>query len=214
MHMSLQVYFHRATRGWEAHLLCLFNLAARLAKENSLPDATPAVVRSFFSGVQKLTHDEFLVFDESVLMYALHVWATAREPKSQRLAEVSAGFLNRRKSFIAQDLKPMGFTQSTRLQRELSAHGIEGIDWLLDEINFNSYKDFGAVFQSGERVGPEDISTRAILLADGKLGSPSRPVESKSHLFAEMGRHPVESVTRLYYHCAIREPVQKVLEAF
>src|SRR5262249_52358431 len=48
MHMSLQVYFHKATRGWEAHLLCLFKLAAQLAAENKLPPGTPESVARFF----------------------------------------------------------------------------------------------------------------------------------------------------------------------
>lgn len=35
MHMSYQVYYHRVTRGWEAHLLCLFQLASELAQKGT-----------------------------------------------------------------------------------------------------------------------------------------------------------------------------------
>ncbi len=214
MHMSLQVYFHKATRGWEAHLLCLFNRAAQLAKEGRLPVGTPEAIRRFFAGEGKLTHKEFLAFDEASLVYAFQLWAASGAPEHQRLAELARGFLTRRKSFLCHELQPLGFSKSTQLQKALSAHGQEGIDWLLDEINFNSYRDFGGVFRSGRKPGPEEISTSAILLADGDLGSASRPVESRSHLFAEMGRNPGESVTRLYFHRQIGEAVQNILECF
>src|SRR5438105_2564524 len=60
MHMSLQVYFHKATRGWEAHLLCLFNEAARLAAQRQLPASTPAIVEAFFRAKGKFSNEEFL----------------------------------------------------------------------------------------------------------------------------------------------------------
>jgi HD superfamily phosphohydrolase len=214
MHMSLQVYFHKATRGWEAHLLCLFNHAARLAKDKKLPDATPEVVRRFFAGEGKLSHSEFLMFDEAALTWSLQVWAASSAKEHVRLAELSSGFLMRRKSFVCRELSPLGFSKSTKLQKELAACGQEGIDWLLDEINFNSYRDFGAVFKSARTPGQEEISTSAILLSDGRLGSASRPVESRSHLFGEMGRNPVESVVRLYFHHQIKENVLKMLDDF
>ena len=212
MHMSLQVYFHKATRGWEAHRLCLFNLAACLAKEKKLPAATPEVVCRFFSGEGKIAHSEFLIFDEAALTHAIQVWAMSTEKNHERLADLSSGFLTRRKSFVCRELKPLGFSKSTKLQKELSAHGQEGIDWLLDEINFNSYKDFGAVFESAPKPGEDEISTKAILISDGTLGGASRPVERKSHLFNEMGRNPVELVTRLYFHQQIAEKVGKILD--
>lgn len=216
MHMSLQVYFHRATRGWEAHLLCLFNLASNLAKQNELPAATPEVVRRFFAGEGKLSHAEFLSFDEPAMMHALQVWALSGMGKHQRVAELAKGFLNRQKSFVCRDVTKMklGVAKSIRLEKELSALGQAGIDWLLDEINFNSYKDFGAVFESARKPGADEISTKAILIADGSLGAASRPVEMQSNLFHEMGRNPVESVTRLYFHQQIAEKISKVLEGF
>ena len=47
MHMSFQVYYHRVTRGWEAHLLCLLRLASELAKDDKLPPSTPSNVAKF-----------------------------------------------------------------------------------------------------------------------------------------------------------------------
>jgi HD superfamily phosphohydrolase len=211
MHMSLQVYFHKATRAWEAHLLCLFNLAAQLAKGGKLPQATPDIVRRFFAGEGKLSHTDFLLFDEAILTHAFQVWSLSAAPEHRRLAELASGFLTRQKCFLCQELKPLGFTKSTKLQKQLSAHGQEGFDWLLDEISFNSYKDFGAVFKSSHKPGADEISTGAILVSDGNLGSESFPVESRSHLFADMGRNPAESVIRLYYHRDIAGAVKKVL---
>ena len=46
LHMSLQVYYHRVTRGWEAHLLCMLEEAAHLAAAGNLPTVTPLVLRS------------------------------------------------------------------------------------------------------------------------------------------------------------------------
>jgi HD superfamily phosphohydrolase len=214
MHMSLQVYFHKATRGWEAHLLCLFNLAAQLAKQGKLPTATPDIVRRFFAGEGTLSHTDFLLFDEAILTHAFQVWSLSTAPEHRRLAELATGFLTRQRSFLCQELKPLGFTRSTKLQKQLLQHGQEGLDWLLDEINFNSYKDFGTVFKSPHKPGADEISTSAILVSDGNLGAESFPVESRSHLFAEMGRNPAESVIRLYYHREIADPVKKVLADF
>lgn len=214
MHMSLQVYFHKATRGWEAHLLCLFNQAADLAVKNQLPLTTPEIVKRFFVGQGELTHVEFLLFDEAILTHAFQVWSLSGASEHRRLAELASGFLTRKKSFFCQELKPIGFTKSTKLQRLLSDHGREGIDWLLDEINFNSYKDFGAVFKSAQQPAADEISTSAILVSDGNLGAESFPVESRSHLFADMGRNPAEAVIRLYYHRDLAEPIEKVLADF
>src|SRR5438105_5262793 len=76
MHMSLQVYFHRATRGWEAHLLSLFRLAADLAAENRLPGKTPPIVRRFFEQKGELKQGDLLLFDEVTLISALQIWSS------------------------------------------------------------------------------------------------------------------------------------------
>jgi hypothetical protein len=67
MHMSLQVYFHRATRGWEAHLLCLFGIAVNLAKRSRLPKQTPEVVARFFERGGDVTHQDFLLLMRRLL---------------------------------------------------------------------------------------------------------------------------------------------------
>ena len=212
-HMSLQVYFHRVTRGWEATLLCLFNAAGQLAKENRLADTTPAVVRDFFAGDGQLPHKHFLLFDEAAMTYALQAWSISEAPEHSYLASLSSAFLSRRKSFACNEFKSLTLAKFAKLQKELSALGQEGLHWLIDEITFSSYKDFGAIFKSLPKPSAADISTGAILLADGSLGAPSVPVEERSSLFQEMGSS-VQPLIRLYFHCSIEDKVKKVLADF
>jgi hypothetical protein len=218
MHMSLQVYYHKVTRGWEAHPLCLFNQAAALASRDELPKGTPEVVRRFFKTRGKLPHEQFLLFDEATMVSAFQAWACTTAKNHQPLAELARGFLAREKSFLCQELKPLGLTKSTKLEQELSAHGQRGMDWLLDEIRFNSYTDFGAVFRELKSTEKEEqeaeISTSAILLASGELGAPSKPVESNSPLFQTLGQKALDPVTRLYYQRSMENRVGKVLENF
>src|ERR1019366_3412453 len=160
MHMSLQVYYHKTTRDWEAHLLCLFNLARRLAKQGMLPSATPAIVVKFFrEGCASLTHAEFLQFDEALLTAALQMWLGGNKSDLARLSELASGYLFRHKVFACREINTLNFTTATKLNRELQSCGEEGVDWLLDEISFNSYSDFGAIFQKARRPGDEEIST-------------------------------------------------------
>ena len=215
VHMSLQVYFHKTTRAWEAHLLCLFKLAADLAAKDDLPGATSQLIRHFLSAKGKLGHQDFLLFDEAALTAAFQAWAAAAEPRYNLLSELSRGYLTRQKSFRHRDLEPLDFRKATKLQQEFAKHGRESIDWYLDEIKFNSYKDFGAVFKSTKQMEDEEqamaVSTSAILLAGESLGSRSKPVESRSQLFDAMGGDPIKSIIRLYFHRSLESEVSKIL---
>jgi uncharacterized protein len=123
MHMSLQVYFHRATRGWEAHLLCLFGIAVNLAKRSRLPKQTPEVVARFFERGGDVTHQDFLLLDEAALVCAFQVWSRAGRKEHEELALLASAFLQRRKIFKCRELEPLGFSKATRLERELSKYG-------------------------------------------------------------------------------------------
>ena len=48
LHMTIQVYMHRVTRGYEVLVLNLLQLAAQRAQNHQLPDDTPRIVRLFF----------------------------------------------------------------------------------------------------------------------------------------------------------------------
>jgi HD superfamily phosphohydrolase len=216
MHMSLQVYFHKNTRRFEALLLCLLNIATELAVKGRLPKGTPALQQRFLEERGNLPPDQFLLLDEATLLSAFQSWCCATGPQHKRLAVLAGAFLRREKAFLCRELKPLGFTKATELERELSKHGQKGVDWLLDEIPFNSYKDFGAVFRQTDKPEQEErqaeISTSAILLASGELGAPSKPVEADSILFQTLGHEPLQSVTRLNFHVQMEKPVLKILE--
>jgi len=217
MHMSLQVYFHKATRGWEAHLLCLFKIAADLSEKDRLPKETPAIVRSFFKTRGKLPHDQLLLFDEAALVSAFQVWSLSMGLRHKVLASLAAALLRREKLFLCQELRPLLVRDAAALEQQLSKHGQKGVDWLLDEIPFNSYKDFGAVFRERRQLEKEEFeaeaSTSAILLANGELGAPSKPVESDSMLFQTLGQKPLQPVIRLYYHRRMEKNIRKILES-
>lgn len=217
MHMSFQVYFHRATRGWEAHLLCLFSIAVDLALNRKLPKGTPETVVRFLEQRGKVSHEDFLLLDEAALVCAFQIWSMADSKLHKDLAVLSGAFLRREKVFVCRELKPLGFTKASRLEHGLAKHGQKGVDWLLDEIPFNSYKDFGAVFRERKKSENDErqaeISTSAILLADGSLGATSKPVESESLLFQTLGEKTLPAVTRLYFRRGIEREVGKVLES-
>src|SRR5258706_3381509 len=203
MHMTLQVYFHKATRGWEAHLLSLFNIATDLAKKHQLPNGTPDIVRRFFETKGNLSHDEFLLFDETTLLCAFQVWSFSNVIEHKDLATLARAFLRREKLFACRELSPLRIKQAIKLEQQLSKSGQNGVDWLLDEIPFNSYTDFGAVFREPKKAEKEEkeaeISTTAILLAGGGLGAPSQPGEAASSLFQTLRQNSIQPGNRRYF---------------
>ena len=213
MHMSLQVYFHKATRGWEAHLLCLFNHAAALAKEGKLPERTPEVAQRFFASEGRLSIADFLMCDEATLIAAMQVWSLCAAPEHERLGELAGCFLARQKVFLCKDLAGATVGQLVKLSEALNAVGKKNLDWVLDDLDFNSYRDFDSVFRSStpDKEGQDEAaSTEAILLADGPLGSSSRPVEGPSLILRALGTNPRHSIHRLYFHRRVAEPVEKL----
>lgn len=215
MHMSLQVYFHQTTRGWEAHLLCLFKHAANLAREDQLPDRTPEIAKRFFLTEGRLDHEHFLLCDEASLVAAMQTWALADKKEHGLLAELSRAYLSRRKIYLCADLSAATTAQVVRLAKALAGLGQENQEWVLDGLDFNSYKDFDSVFRKPVREGPEDeemASTEAILLADGSLGGTARPVEGQSKILGTLGENSRHALYRLYYHQDLAGRVANVLE--
>ncbi|NOS71517.1 MAG: HD domain-containing protein [Verrucomicrobia bacterium] len=215
MHMSYQVYYHRVTRGWEAHLLCLLKLAEESAKNDMLPKDTPSNVKAFLRGGD-LTGDEWLWFDESAVEAAMHVWAGAQAVNAE-LAERSRTFLLRQKAFICAELGNLSMEQILRLSVGLNQSGRPNIDWLLDDPKFTTYKDFDSGFRGTKKEQDNAaVSTSAILISDGGLQSIARPAESVSLVLNALGDNPQgnrTSLSRLYYHKKVAESVEKVLAA-
>ncbi|HWQ90518.1 MAG TPA: HD domain-containing protein [Clostridia bacterium] len=211
MHMSFQVYFHRVTRGWEAHLLCLFRIAVDLAKTGKLPKDTPALVQRFLEREGKLSDAEFLWVDESTLIGAMQCWANASGGPHQKLARLAMAFLCREKCFESRELKNLNLERAAGFERQLSDHGQKGVDWLLDEIPFNSYSDFGAVFRDKRPADDAQVSTKAILLSSGGLTERAKPMETDSVILQAMGNKPPRPVPRIFFLKELTEHVEKSL---
>jgi hypothetical protein len=179
MHMSFQVYFHRVTRGWEAHLLCLFNWATELANSGSLPAETPNIVLQFFSQKGILTSDQFLQFDEAVMLAALHAWATS--PKSDAyLAVLAKSFLFREKQFEALEYQNDPVKNSFRAVAKLMGDGArDKIHFYHDDASFRGYKDFGRSVAALD--AEEAAASEAIFLADGDPTKPAIPMEHEDN---------------------------------
>jgi uncharacterized protein len=208
MHMSLQVYFHHATRGWEAHLLCLFREAAELAAKDELPTSTPELARKFFVAKGETSLADFLHLDESTIVCAMQHWATS--DKCPRLSELSSSFLARKKLFCCFDLPAANYRTTMSLSGALKKIGEEERNWLLDSSDLVTYEDFDSIFRGSNRTDAE-VSTSAVLLADGSLAGAARPVESNSIMLRAMGDNPIEPINRLYCHQDIVEPVKNLL---
>lgn len=208
MHMSYQVYYHRVTRAWEAHMLCLFRLAHELAGDGKLPSGTPRVVSLFFGQSGAITHEDFLSFDEPQMIAALHAWAEndSTNANAIRLRDLSSAFLQRRKLFDTTDIPgkdPMKASYE-KLLRLKDQHKVEGIDYHHDNASFKGYKDFGSsVVHEGDDGDPMEDGSEGIFLADGEPFSHSTiPVEKDSRALItpaliQRGQFPLNRVFEL-----------------
>lgn len=182
MHMSYQVYYHRVTRGWEAHLLSLFRVAGDLAKAGKLPSSTPTVVAKFLEKDGDLSREDFLVFDESRMLASFHVWSEIRPEDSDlsRLQELASSFLQRQKLFHADELpgaNPMENSLRKIIQLR-DANAREGYDYYHDEAKFRGYKDFGRSMAKGsEDSNAQTKGSEGIFLSDGDPEKHAIPVE-------------------------------------
>jgi HD superfamily phosphohydrolase len=224
MHMSYQVYYHRATRGWEAHLLCLLQLAAEILKKGDLPANTPPNVIYFLKPAadnakskEPLTGDAWLWFDESSVEAALHAWASAQETQPE-LAELSRNFLLRKKTFDCIELGQFGadiIENTLKILSELKKGERENMDWWWDDAKFTSYKDFDSGYRANtKKKDNAAVSTSAILISDGELTSAAQPAEMSSIVLSVLGEKPQgtnTSLSRIYYQKNISEKIEKVL---
>lgn len=173
MHMSYQVYYHRVTRGWEDHMLCLFRLAHELALEGNLLPATPRVVSQFFRNSGAIPHEDFLSFDEPQMIAAFHVWAENEntEAGAIRLGELAAAFLQRRKLFHTTEIPGKDPMQASyeKLLSLKDQQKVEGVDYQHDNASFKGYKDFGSsVVHEGTDGDSMEDGSDGIFLADGE----------------------------------------------
>lgn len=210
MHMSMQVYYHRVTRSWEAHLLCLFGEATDLAAENGLPANTPGVLAEYFRKKGNVGADAFLQLDEALFFTGFQAWSRATGKKAARLARLAECFVKRKKVFYHAEL-PKDTADVLTLHNELEKAGRQNREWLLDDNRFVGYKDFGSLYLS-KKGEPGEISSTAILLSKGDLKSRAIPAEDvdRSVLLPAIGREELP-ISWLYFDGGLRDKVEKII---
>lgn len=223
-HMTMQVYFHRTTRMWEALLLCLLKKAASVSVEagdlldDRLP-GTPPVLLEFLKTSGAISDRDFLRLDDGTLTTAMEGW---RESGDQFIAELSAAFLERRKKlpdgtrvFECIELTKKDPVDFGRLMGTLegATKDFPAWKWELDEISkWASYKDFFHTLKKTK--GKENAeNTTSIMLSDGNLDSIAEPVEFRSFLFKSMAENS-EDVVRLYAHHTVAAEINSLVLKF
>jgi|APTNR8051073442_1049403.scaffolds.fasta_scaffold01342_13 HD superfamily phosphohydrolase len=210
-HMSVQVYFHKSTRRWEAHLLCLFREAARLAKDDKLPVGTFPMVNDYFAKEGGVEDSLFLQIDEPCIIGCFSLWAQSTKAQHKLIALLSRAYLNRAKIFKMKELEPGAATEA-QWRAALEGLGAKWRNsWELDYIQFTAYK----MPKDGEReANPEDyfqkIATNAVLLSHGGPEDAAMPVQDESPIFRTLGGPEQPKFLRLYFLPELERSIVKI----
>lgn len=212
LHMTMQVYMHRVTRGYEVLLLNLFQLASKLASEGKLPQSTPEIVRNYFETKGQLTHEQWLEFDEMAMYAALANWASCQEENDLR--RMSHAFLRRERILRARviDLNKLGLERSLGLPEELMKVGARGVDWQMDDGKVMPYKGW-SYDASHPSQDSEEQSALSILLATGDVHEKAVAVETISEIFKTLDFNP-QKIGRVYYDREKASVIEPVLDKF
>ena len=208
-HMSVQVYFHKSTRRWEAHLLCLFREASRLALEENLPLGTPSLISEYFRTRGGVIHAVFLRIDEPSIIGAINLWSSTAGPAHRLLADLSLAYLERKKIFQMLEI-PASASAAAEWEQKLKELGPEWENhWELDYITFTAYK----MPKAGEQeTDPESyfqrIAASAVLISSGDPKEEATPVEDDSPIFRTLGGPDQPRFLRLFF----LEPLQNKIE--
>lgn len=207
-HMSVQVYFHKSTRRWEAHLLCLFREAAKLAQEDKLPDNTMPTVKEYFLKMGAVDDAVFRQVDEPGIIGSMSLWASSTKPAHRLLSRLSSAYLNRQKVFQMKEL-PASAAKEAEWRTKLTALNPKlRNSWELDYITFTAYKmpktsdEPDAAFQT--------IAANSILMSDGGPKDAAIPVQDVSPIFRTLGGPEQPRFLRLYFLPEIEKHVTKV----
>jgi len=213
-HMNEQVYFHRVTRGFESLLLCLFQRAAELGERGNLPTATPSVVQRFFQNRGVLPRDDWMHFDESVLLSALHQWASGTDGCDSLLSRWSSAFLNRKRIFGCVQIGKLRTLETPKLFDALREQNlIKDQDWCVDDIESSVYKGLAYSNQSAGDNDDEESQVESILLASGKPDQKAKRIETTSELIKYLDSKSL-SFKRLYFDGSKRTTVEGVIKNF
>lgn len=212
-HMNEQVYFHRVTRGFEAMLLNLLQLAAKSAKAGELPSGTPSIVTKFLRNAGSLSLREWLHFDESLLVASFHEWASSPLGTDPQLSRLSRAFLNRERIFASAAIGNLKQLEFFKMFEMIKSAGLEEHrDWSIDNIDSSVYK--GILFTSSSvSADEEEGRVESILLASGKPDSKSRPIETSSKLMEHLDRQR-QSVIRLYFDRSKQSQFENIFQKY
>lgn len=207
-HMSVQVYFHKSTRRWEAHLLCLFREAAKLAIEGKLPDDTLPTVREYFLKMGAVDDRTFRQVDEPSIIGSMSLWANSTKRPHSLLARLSTAYLNRQKVFKMKELEATAAkeaewrTKLTELGKKLRN------SWELDYITFTAYKMPKTTDEPEAKF--QTVAANSILMCDGGPTDATIPVQDVSPIFRTLGGPEQPRFLRLYFLPEIEKHVTKV----
>lgn len=213
-HMSLQVYYHKSTRRWEAVFLCLIREAARLADEDALPNDTPELVSLYLKQRGQVDHQQFLQLDESLMFSAFALWTKATKSDYRWLSTLSAGFLNRNKVLERVDFQEDLPSHLEILVRERlnNAFGSESSHWELDHGEFTPYKGEDPDTRLGDPDGYEDsVLATSILLSDATTTRRAVPVAEVSSIFRTLIDQRFR-LRRLFCDPKIKNDIDKIVQ--
>ncbi len=215
MHMTMQVYMHRVTRGYEVLLLNLFKLAAQAASNGGLPNGTPVVVVEYFKNSGTLSTDQWLTFDETAMSSAINVWAAVPDDNHPHLQKLSEAFLLRKRIYSSRviDQAKLGFTGWSDVTNELENKSIrKNFDWGLDESKFMPYK--GVLYAASKPAkDAEETSAESILLASGDRGDRANPVDAVSKVFRSLD-FASQEIDRFYYDRDKADVIEPILKNY
>jgi HD superfamily phosphohydrolase len=213
-HMSLQVYYHKSTRRWEAVFLCLIREACRLADTDDLPAQTAELVRIYLRSRGKVNHGEFLRLDEPLMIHAFTTWRDACGDGQGWLAALSAGFLDRKKVLVRVDLPEdisgdLEAVLRQRMESELADYGTS--HWELDSGEFTPYKGSHPDARRSDPKGYRDnVLANSILLSNGDPSTQAAPVAEISGIFRTLLGERFR-LRRLYCNPDLKSRIDKIV---
>jgi len=205
LHMTMQVYYHRVTRGYEILIHNLLAEAKRLS--NELPDRTPFVLRDILQNDVSMSRADWLRFDEPMMFAAFSTWQYIgdRSNKYDNLRRLSRAFLQRERIYKARELSGMDLgiggpgTELNNFQR--------GIDWELDKGKCLPYK--GLIYSA--QTEREKASEESILLSSGDYQDHAKVAEIDSKILKSLDSEGMV-VGRIYYDRNKANEIEMILD--